>query len=233
MSPPRSSRGLSVIQGDADTDLADYPDASFDYAILSQTLQTTRRPDLVLDHLLRIGQRAFVSFPNFAHWRVRASLFWGGRMPVTRLLPVAWFDTPNIHHVTIDDFRALREGARHHRRGGVVPVGRQEDDIGGGEFLRRARRVPAAALIATSGSLVQIPNGAQPCHDVIGEDEQPLPLEGSQPRAGDGVDHAQGAERHIVVGNQRRARIESNSRIAGDERVAGEARVPVSRPARP
>ena len=101
------SRGLSVIQGDADSDLADYPDASFDYAILSQTLQTTRRPDLVLDHLLRIGQRAFVSFPNFAHWRVRTSLFWGGRMPVTRLLPEQWFDTPNIHHVTIDDFRAF------------------------------------------------------------------------------------------------------------------------------
>lgn len=101
------SRGLSVIQGDADSDLADYPDASFDYAILSQTLQTTRRPDLVLDHLLRIGQRAFVSFPNFAHWRVRTSLLWGGRMPVTRLLPEQWFDTPNIHHVTIDDFRAF------------------------------------------------------------------------------------------------------------------------------
>ncbi|MES2055590.1 MAG: methionine biosynthesis protein MetW [Pseudomonadota bacterium] len=101
------SRGLSVIQGDADTDLADYPDASFDYAILSQTLQTTKRPDAVLDHLLRIGRRAFVSFPNFAHWRVRASLLWGGRMPVTRLLPEQWFDTPNIHHVTVDDFRAL------------------------------------------------------------------------------------------------------------------------------
>lgn len=101
------SRGLSVIQGDADSDLAGYPDASFDYAILSQTLQTTRRPDAVLDHLLRIGRRAFVSFPNFAHWRVRASLLWGGRMPVTRLLPEQWYDTPNIHHVTIDDFRAL------------------------------------------------------------------------------------------------------------------------------
>lgn len=101
------SRGLSVIQGDADTDLAAYPDASFDYAILSQTLQTTRRPDAVLDHLLRIGRRAFVSFPNFAHWRVRASLLWGGRMPVTRLLPERWYDTPNIHHVTVDDFRAL------------------------------------------------------------------------------------------------------------------------------
>jgi len=98
-------RGLSVVQGDADTDLASYPDDAFDYAILSQTLQTTRAPDVVLDHLLRIGRRAFVSFPNFAHWRVRASLLWGGRMPVTRLLPVEWYATPNIHHVTIDDFR--------------------------------------------------------------------------------------------------------------------------------
>ena len=101
------ARGLSVVQGDADTDLADYPDDAFDYAILSQTLQTTRAPDVVLEHLLRIGRRAFVSFPNFAHWRVRASLLWGGRMPVTRLLPVAWYATPNIHHVTVDDFRAL------------------------------------------------------------------------------------------------------------------------------
>ncbi len=101
------ARGLSVIQGDADIDLADYPDASFDYAILSQTLQTTMRPDRVLDELLRIGRHAFVSFPNFAHWRVRLSLLWGGRMPVTRLLPLAWYETPNIHHVTIDDFRAV------------------------------------------------------------------------------------------------------------------------------
>lgn len=101
------ARGLSVIQGDANTDLADYPDQAFDYAILSQTLQTTHRPDQVLDQLLRIGARAFVSFPNFAHWRVRLSLLWGGRMPVTRLLPLQWYETPNIHHVTIDDFRAL------------------------------------------------------------------------------------------------------------------------------
>lgn len=101
------ARGLSVIQGDADVDLSFYSDASFDYAILSQTLQTTMRPDVVLDQLLRIGRQAFVSFPNFAHWRVRLSLLWGGRMPVTRLLPIAWYETPNIHHVTIDDFRAL------------------------------------------------------------------------------------------------------------------------------
>ncbi|MEH3158892.1 MAG: methionine biosynthesis protein MetW [Sphingomonas taxi] len=101
------ARGLSVIQGDADVDLAGYPDRSFDYAILSQTLQTARAPDVVLDHLLRIGRRAFVSFPNFAQWRIRLSLLWGGRMPVTRQLPEQWYDTPNIHHVTIDDFRAF------------------------------------------------------------------------------------------------------------------------------
>lgn len=101
------ARGLSVVQGDADADLAGYPDQAFDYAILSRTLQTTRRPDRVLDHLLRIGRQAFVSFPNFAHWRVRASLLFGGRMPVNRLLPELWYATPNIHHVTIDDFRAM------------------------------------------------------------------------------------------------------------------------------
>jgi len=105
------AKGLSVVQGDADTDLSAYPDGSFDYAVLSQTLQTTHRPDEILNELLRIGKQAFVSFPNFAHWRVRMSLLFGGRMPVTRLLPERWYDTPNIHHVTIDDFRALvRDG---------------------------------------------------------------------------------------------------------------------------
>lgn len=101
------ARGLSVLQGDAETDLALYPAGGFDDAILSQTLQTTRRPDLVVEGLLRVANRAFVSFPNFAHWRVRASLAVGGRMPVTRLLPVAWYETANIHHVTIRDFAEL------------------------------------------------------------------------------------------------------------------------------
>ncbi|MEE9433018.1 MAG: methionine biosynthesis protein MetW [Sphingorhabdus sp.] len=101
------ARGLAVVQGDADSDLVDYPDNSFDYAILSQTLQTTHRPDKVLDHLLRIGERAFVSFPNFAYWRVRSSLLFGGRMPITPHLPLGWYETPNIHHVTIDDFRSF------------------------------------------------------------------------------------------------------------------------------
>ncbi|MDO9361420.1 MAG: methionine biosynthesis protein MetW [Sphingopyxis sp.] len=101
------ARGQSVVQGDANRDLADYPDDAFDYAILSQTLQTTERPDRVVDELLRIAPRAFVSFPNFAHWRVRLALLWGGRMPVTRSIPVAWYETPNIHHVTVSDFREL------------------------------------------------------------------------------------------------------------------------------
>ncbi len=102
-----TARGLPVVQGDANRDLSGYPADGFDYAILSQTLQTTERPDRVVDELLRIAPRAFVSFPNFAHWRVRLSLLWNGRMPVTRLLPVAWYATPNIHHVTVRDFREL------------------------------------------------------------------------------------------------------------------------------
>jgi methionine biosynthesis protein MetW len=100
-------RGLSVVQGDADKDLAEYPDAAFDFAILSQTLQTAARPDLILDELLRVGRRAFVSFPNFAHWRMRMSLMFKGRMPVTPHLPVSWYETDNIHHVTVKDFRDL------------------------------------------------------------------------------------------------------------------------------
>ena len=101
------AQGLSVVQGDADRDLRDYPDKGFDYAGLSQTLQTAVRPDRMLDELLRVGTRAFVSFPNFAHWRTRAALMFGGRMPVTRSIPVSWYETQNIHHVTISDFRDL------------------------------------------------------------------------------------------------------------------------------
>jgi methionine biosynthesis protein MetW len=101
------ARGLSVMQGDADADLADYPDDAFDMAILSDTLQAMQRPAPVLRELLRIARRAVVSFPNFGHWRVRASLLAGGRMPVTATLPVSWHETPNIHFCTIDDFRAL------------------------------------------------------------------------------------------------------------------------------
>ncbi|KTR08007.1 methionine biosynthesis protein [Aureimonas ureilytica] len=97
-------RGLSVIQGDADRDLVHYPDGAFDYAILSQTIQATDNPKLVLSELLRIGRRAVVSFPNFGHWSVRSSLFFKGRMPVTKSLSYSWYDTPNIHFCTIRDF---------------------------------------------------------------------------------------------------------------------------------
>lgn len=97
-------RGLSVIQGDADRDLVHYPDGAFDYAILSQTIQATDNPKLVLTELLRIGRRAVVSFPNFGHWSVRSSLFFKGRMPVTKSLSYSWYDTPNIHFCTIRDF---------------------------------------------------------------------------------------------------------------------------------
>ena len=101
------ARGLSVVQGDANRDLADYPDGAFDVAILSQTLQTAQRPDWLLDQLLRVGRTAFVSFPNFAYWRMRMALLIGGKMPVVRHLPVSWYATKNIHHVTVDDFRLL------------------------------------------------------------------------------------------------------------------------------
>jgi methionine biosynthesis protein MetW len=101
------AQGLSVIQGDADTDLADYPTAAFDYVVLSQTLQATRNPRTVLASLVRIGRRAIVSFPNFGHWRVRWQLGMNGRMPMTPSLPAHWYDTPNIHLCTILDFTEL------------------------------------------------------------------------------------------------------------------------------
>ena len=98
------AQGLSVIQGDADTDLVYYPDLAFDYAILSQTIQATYSPRHVLEQLLRIGARAVVSFPNFGHWRVRTELLFRGAMPRTDNLPDRWYDTPNIHLCTINDF---------------------------------------------------------------------------------------------------------------------------------
>jgi len=101
------ARGLSVIQGDADRDLVAYPNDAFDYAILSLTIQATRQPRSVLEHLLRIGRRAIVSFPNFGHWQVRARLAFTGRMPVTENLPDAWYASPNAHLCTIKDFADL------------------------------------------------------------------------------------------------------------------------------
>ncbi len=99
--------GLSVIQGDADNDLEAYPAGAFDYVILSQTLQATRRPRQVLESLARIGRHTIVSFPNFGYWRIRLGLLFGGRMPGSALLDQGWYETPNIHLCTVRDFLIL------------------------------------------------------------------------------------------------------------------------------
>jgi methionine biosynthesis protein MetW len=98
------ARGLAVVQGDADTDLVDYPAQVFDAVILSQTIQATEKPRAVLEHLLRIGQRVAISLPNFGYWKVRLSLLMDGRMPRTRTLDYSWWATPNIHLCTLADF---------------------------------------------------------------------------------------------------------------------------------
>jgi methionine biosynthesis protein MetW len=101
------SRGVSVYQGDIDEGLADYPAQAFDYVILSQTLQETRHPLKVLEEMLRVGRHAIVTFPNFGHWSVRMSHLFSGRAPRTRLFPHDWYDSPNIHFLTVRDFEEL------------------------------------------------------------------------------------------------------------------------------
>jgi methionine biosynthesis protein MetW len=98
-------RGLSVYQGDLDEGLADFPDDSYDYVILNQTLQVITKPQTVIREMLRIGKYGIVGFPNFGHWRLRLSLLFRGRMPKLRTLPFEWHDTPNIHQLTIKDFK--------------------------------------------------------------------------------------------------------------------------------
>ena len=101
------AQGLSVVQGDADTDLETYPDKSFDYVIMSHTIQATDRPKVVLDEMLRIGKQGIVSFPNFAHWLVRYQIAVKGHMPLSENLPIPWYETPNVHFCSIKDFRDL------------------------------------------------------------------------------------------------------------------------------
>lgn len=112
------ARGVSVYQGDIEDALEHYPDAAFDYVILSQTLQETRNPLKVLCGILRVGRRAIIAFPNFGHWTVRLAHLWSGRAPKTRLFPHEWYDSPNIHFLTIMDFEALvkRENWRVEKR---------------------------------------------------------------------------------------------------------------------
>jgi methionine biosynthesis protein MetW len=101
------ARGVSVYQGDIDAGLSGYPDESFDYVILSQTLQESRRPLQVLKEMLRVGRHAIVAFPNFGHWSVRLSMLAGGRAPRTKCFPHQWYESPNIHFLTIRDFDTL------------------------------------------------------------------------------------------------------------------------------
>ena len=112
------ARGVSVYQGDINEGLADYPDQAFDYVILSQTLQETQQPRKVLREMLRVGRRAIVAFPNFGHWKVRMSMMFSGRAPRTDLFPYEWYESPNIHILTVQDFEALAalEGMTIERR---------------------------------------------------------------------------------------------------------------------
>ena len=146
-------RGLSVVQGDAETDLSDYPDDSFDYAILSQTLQTIDNISGVLDHLLRIGRRAVVSFPNFGHWRVRWRLLAGGRAPATPALPYDWFDTPNIRICSFADLLTYCEH-NHIAVERIIAIGADGRALGG--RTRRAGKFYTwmANVCATEGVLL-------------------------------------------------------------------------------
>jgi methionine biosynthesis protein MetW len=123
------SRGVSVFQGDIDEGLKDYPDKAFDYVILSQTLQETRSPLEVLREILRVGRRAIISFPNYGHWSVRLAMLANGQAPKTKLFPYNWYDSPNIHFLSINDFEDL---CREHR----FPIKRRY-------FLAGARQINA------------------------------------------------------------------------------------------
>jgi len=142
------AHGLPVMQGDADNDLAQYPDAAFDFVVLSRTLQAVERPREVLRQMLRIGERAVVSFPNFGHWQVRWQLLWTGRMPMTKAWARPWHETPNIHPCTIRDFFALCEQERYE----------VERWLAVGEAAQRSpwRRSPALANLFGEQALFQL-----------------------------------------------------------------------------
>jgi methionine biosynthesis protein MetW len=125
-------KGLSVVQADIDAGLSGYPDGRFDVVVLSQTIQVTRNPAFVLREMLRVGERGIVTFPNFGHWRVRGYLAFRGKMPVSESIPFSWYDTPNIHHTTLKDFREFVAA-----NGGEIE---QEIPLVAGEWRQSVRR---------------------------------------------------------------------------------------------
>jgi methionine biosynthesis protein MetW len=127
------SQGLSVVQADLDAGLAGYPDDTFDVVVLSQTMQVTRNPALVVREMLRVGKRGIVTFPNFGYWRLRGFLAFRGRMPVSESVPFSWYDTPNIHHTTLKDFRSFITSV-----GGEIE---REIPLLAGEWHRQVRRI--------------------------------------------------------------------------------------------
>jgi len=142
------TRGLSVIQGDADTDLRDYPDDAFDYVILSQTIQATCNPREVLMQMKRIGRRAVVSLPNFGNWRIRIQLLLTGRMPVTRSLDQKWYDTPNIHLCTVRDFVTLCDELGFHIDDAVSVIGDSAKRVGRPGMLDNLTAETAVLLLS-------------------------------------------------------------------------------------
>ncbi|MGV8083528.1 MAG: methionine biosynthesis protein MetW [Coriobacteriia bacterium] len=129
-------RGLSVVQADLDEGLSGYQDGAFDVVVLSQTLQMVRQPAFVLREMLRVGKRGIVTFPNFGHWKIRGYLAFKGRMPVSESIPFSWYDTPNIHHTTIKDFRDFVSA-----NGGEIE---REIPLSAGEWRREIREVRVA-----------------------------------------------------------------------------------------
>ena len=110
------SKGLSVIEGNAETELSQFPDKAFDFVILSQTLQAFYQPENVLEQLLRIGRGVIISIPNFGYWQIRAKLLLFGKMPITKSLPYSWYDTPNLHMCSIKDFYQFCEKKKDSNR---------------------------------------------------------------------------------------------------------------------
>jgi methionine biosynthesis protein MetW len=142
-------QGLSVVEADLDEGLGGYSDRSFDVVVLSQTLQVVRKPAFVVREMLRVGERAIVSFPNFGHWKVRGYLAWRGRMPVSRSIPYTWFDTPNIHHTTIRDFRdfVAANGGRIEREVALVTEAWHRRDIRSVRFWPNLMADTAVAVV--------------------------------------------------------------------------------------